>query len=183
MAKFFHKRDVNFIKTIAEEVVDYVVEQWITLFKVSVGETKTNLYGESLGKIYHQPANLMCIVNQDPLTAKYEGFGPDKEQIVEFRFMRHKIRSHEIPKIHDINGVQIPADAIQNINVGYPEIGDIIKFDNTYYEINNIKENKLVGGSPLVYDESGVGDDARMELIAMTHMVRNSQVQINERIY
>ena len=64
MAKFFHSKDLDFIKTIAEEVVDYVVQQSVTLFKVSVGETKTNLYGESLGKVYHQPANLMCIIQR-----------------------------------------------------------------------------------------------------------------------
>ena len=37
MPKFFNARDLNFLKTIAEEVVDYVVEQAVVLFKVSVG--------------------------------------------------------------------------------------------------------------------------------------------------
>ena len=43
MPKFFNAKDIDFIKTISEEVVDYVVEQAVTLFKISVGETKTNL--------------------------------------------------------------------------------------------------------------------------------------------
>jgi hypothetical protein len=71
MPKFFNSRDLNFIKTIAEEVVDYVVEQAVVLFKVSVGETKTNLYGESLGKVWHAPATLMCIVDREPSNVVY----------------------------------------------------------------------------------------------------------------
>ena len=83
---FFIAKDVDFINTISEEVVDYVVEQAIVLFKVSVGETKTNLYGESLGKVWHAPATLMAIVDREPQNVVYEGFGADKQQAVEFRF-------------------------------------------------------------------------------------------------
>ena len=82
MPKFFNARDLNFLKTIAEEVVDYVVEQAVVLFKVSVGETKTNLYGESLGKIWHAPATLMCFVDREHQNVVYEGFGADKSQLV-----------------------------------------------------------------------------------------------------
>jgi hypothetical protein len=184
MPKFFNSKDLDFIKTIAEEVVDYVVEQTITLYKMSVGESKTNLYGESLGKIYHQPANLMCIVDREPQNQVYEGFGPDSTQAVEFRFMRHRLRNLQIPYFRDINGIEIPADAIQNAQYGYPEIGDIIQFDNSYYEIDKIQDSKLVGGSPRIYDSgSNSFEDAKMEITAVTHMVRRSQVQIDERIY
>lgn len=183
MAKFFQNKDLNFLKTISEEVVNNVVEQLITLFKMSVGETKTNLYGESLGKVYHAPADLACIVDREPQNVIYEAFGPDREQGIEFRFMRHKLRTWDIPKLRDINGVVIKdADSIQNSQYGYPEIGDIIKFDKSYYEINHMREDKLVGGSPKVYDETtNTFDDARMEIIAIGFMVRRSQVQIEER--
>lgn len=182
MPKFFHAKDLDFIRTIAEEVVDYVVEQYITLFKVSVGETKTNLYGESLGKVYHQPANLMCIIDREPMSQQYEGFGPDSRQVAEFRFNRQRLRTHELPYITDVNGRGVPADAIQNTQYGYPEIGDIILFDDRYYEISQVKEDRLIGGSPDVYDTgSGQFEDARMELIATAVMVRRSQVQIVDR--
>lgn len=183
MAKFFHSRDLSFIKTIAEEVVDYVVEQSITLFKVSVGETKTNLYGESIGKVYHAPANLMCIIDREPQTAEYEDMGLDVTQLIEFAFNRERLRTHEIPQLRDVNGVEIPVGAIQNTTYGYPQTGDIIAFDGNYYEINHIRENnKLVGGSPKIYDTiNNQFDDARMELIASAFLVRNSQVQIEDR--
>ena len=184
MPKFFNARDLNFLKTIAEEVVDYVVEQAVVLFKVSVGETKTNLYGESLGKIWHAPATLMCIVDREPQNVVYEGFGADKSQAVEFRFNRQRLRTETIPKLRDINGTLIPAGAIQNEQFGYPEIGDVILFDGAYYEIDNVRQSQLIGGSPEIYDkESGEFEDARMNLIVTAFMVRRSQVQIEDRTY
>ena len=184
MPRFFNAKDLDFIRTISEEVVDYVVEQAIVLFKVSVGETKTNLYGESLGKVWHAPATLMCIVDREPTNVVYEGFGADKSQAVEFRFNRQRLRTETIPKLRDINGTLIPAGAIQNEQFGYPEIGDVILFDGAYYEIDNVRQSQLIGGSPEIYDkESGEFEDARMNLIATAFMVRRSQVQIEDRTY
>ena len=183
MPKFFNTNDLDFIKTIAEEVVDSVVEQWITLFKLSVGESKTNLYGESLGKVYHAPSNLMRIVEREPQSVTYEGFGAEKNQTVEFRFMRHTLRTLDLPQIRNVDGTLIPADSVQNTAHGYPEIGDIISFDNTYFEIDHIKETQLVGGSPQLYNTGSTSfEDARMQLIATAMMVNESQVQIKERI-
>lgn len=186
MPRFFNAKDLDFIRTISEEIVDYVVEQAVVLFKVSVGETKTNLYGESLGKIWHAPATLMAIIDREPSNVVYEGFGADKNQLVEFRFNRQRLReeSYNIPKVRDINGTLIPVGAIQNEQFGYPEIGDVILFDGAYYEIDNVRTSALVGGSPQIYDqESGEFEDARMQLIATAVMVRRSQVQIEDRTY
>ena len=186
MPRFFNAKDLDFIRTISEEVVDYVVEQAIVLFKVSVGETKTNLYGESLGKVWHAPATLMCIVDREPNNVVYEGFGADKSQLVEFRFNRQRLRdeSYSVPKLRDINGTLIPADAIQNSEFGYPEIGDVILFDGSYYEIDNVRTSQLIGGSPEIYNkETGEFEDARNNLIATAIMVRRSQVQIEDRTY
>lgn len=186
MPKFFNAKDLDFIKTISEEVVDYLVEQAVTLFKVSVGETKTNLYGESLGKVWRAPSTIMAIVDREPANVVYEGFGADKQQAVEFRFNRMRLRdtSYSVPKVRDVNGTLVPTEAIQNLTVGYPEIGDVILFDGTYFEIDNVRESKLVGGSPEIYNkEDDSFDDARTELTAIAFMVRRSQIQIDERIY
>jgi hypothetical protein len=186
MPKFFNAKDVDFIKTIAEEVVDYVVEQAVTLFKVSVGETKTNLYGESLGKVWRAPSTLMAIVDREPINVVYEGFGADRQGAVEFRFNIHRLReeSYSVPKVRDINGTLVPTEAIQNVQVGYPQIGDVILYDRIYYEIDNVREPQWIGGSPEVYDkETSTFESTSNMLIATAFMVRRSQIQIDERIY
>jgi len=183
MPRFFNPKDLDFIKTIAEEVVDSVVEQWVTLFKMSVGESKTNLYGESIGKVYHAPANLMCIVDREPIGVEYEGFGVTKNQVATFSFMRHRLRTTNLPTIRDINGTLIEADSVQNTLHGYPEIGDIISFDGSYYEIDKINEKQLVGGQPKLYDSGSASfEDARMSLVATAVLTSRSTVQIDERI-
>lgn len=183
MPKFFNANDLDFIKTIAEEVVDYVVEQTIVLYKVSVGESKTNLYGESLGKIWHAPAPLMAIVNRDDIGVDYEGFGADRNQTMEFRFMRERLRTESIPTVRDINGTAVPVGAIQNTLYGYPEIGDVIRFDNSYFEIDNVEETRLETGSPTIYDQkNNQFKDTRMQLIVSAFMVRRSQIQIEDRV-
>ena len=122
-----------------------MVEQAVTLFKVSVGETTTNLYGESLGKVWRAPSTLMCIVDREPINIVYEGFGADKQGTVEFRFNIQRIRetSYAVPKVRDINGTLIPTEAIQNVEVGYPEIGDVILYDGIYYELDNVREPSM----------------------------------------
>jgi hypothetical protein len=183
MPRFFNARDLNFIKTIAEEVVDYVSETTIVLFKMSVGESKTNLYGESLGKVWHAPAPLMALIDRQSKVVRYEGFGPDNTQAVEFRFMRERLRTHKLPILRDVNGTPLPVGAIQNEIYGYPEIGDVILFDGDYYEIDNVVENLLVGGSPQIYNqENGEFVDANMTLTAVAFKVRRSQVQIEDRV-
>lgn len=184
MPKFFNANDLSFIKTIAEEVIDYVSEQSIVLFKVSVGESKTNLYGESIGKVYHAPTILMARVERDATTTDYDGFGGDKRSVAKFSFNKERLRpsSYNIPRIRDISGSLVPASAIQNEQYGYPEIGDIILFNDTYFEIDNIESQKLVGGSPQTYDKvSGSFEDSQAYLVCSAVSVRRSQVQIEER--
>jgi hypothetical protein len=142
------------------------------------------LYGESIGKVYRQPANLMCIVNREATTTNYDEFGPETQNTAEFRFNRQRLRTHEIPKILTINGTEVPADAIQNTITGYPEVGDVILFDEWYYEINNVQENVLIGGTPKMYNpETNTFEDTNAELIATGFLVRSSQIQIEERTY
>ena len=184
MPKFFNAKDLDFIKTISEEVVDYVVEQAVTLFKVSVGETKTNLYGESLGKIWRAPSTMMAIVDREPINVTYEGFGADKQGTVEFRFNRQRLReeSYAVPKVRDINGTLVPTEAIQNLTAGYPEIGDVILYDTIYYEVDNVREPQWIGGSPEIFDKnSSTFESTNNTLITACHMVRKSQVQIDDR--
>jgi len=184
MPKFFNAKDIDFIKTISEEVVDYVVEQAVTLFKISVGETKTNLYGESLGKVWRAPSTIMAIVEREPMNVVYEGFGADRSGMIEFRFNRQRLRetSYAVPKVRDVNGTLVPTEAIQNLTAGYPEIGDVMLYDGIYYEIDNVKEPQWIGGSPEVYDKtSNTFESTSNQLIATGLMVRKSQVQIDER--
>lgn len=150
MPKFISDRDVSFFKGIARELVDTVVQNAIVLFKVNLSESKVNLYGESINKTWHPGVELFALINKEAESATYEGFGSDTNQNVEFRLDRWMCEEKN----------------------AYPEIGDVIYFDNSYYEIDNTNEVQYVGGQP----------DNNFSVVCSTFMVRKSALNIEERI-
>jgi hypothetical protein len=53
MPRFNSSRDIKFFEQISSEMVNDVIEQLVTLFKVNVLETAYNLYGESIKEWKH----------------------------------------------------------------------------------------------------------------------------------
>jgi hypothetical protein len=150
MPKFISERDVAFFKGIAREIVDVVVENTIVLFKVNLNETKINIYGEAMNKTWYPGVQLYALINKEPETSTYEGFGPDANQNIEFRLDRFMCEEKGV----------------------YPEIGDVIFFDQSYYEIDNTNEVQFVGGLP----------DNNFSIVCSTFMVNKSSLNIEERI-
>lgn len=150
MPKFAVGRDIELFKSFAREVVDDVVQNIAVLFKVNLNETKINLYGEATNKTWYPGVQLNVLINKSGQTAGYEGFGADTSQNIEFRFDRWMLEEKGI----------------------YPEIGDIVFFDESYYEIDNTTEVQFVGGLP----------SNNFSVVCSTFMVRKSSLNIEERI-
>ena len=126
MARFTLDRDIRFFEGISAELVDAVIQTTVVLYKLIVGESKTNLYGESLNKTYYKGVETTSIIERDDTTTNYEGFGADANQTVKFRFNRFTLQDNNF----------------------YPEIGDIIFHNDAYFEIDNVTEDQLIGGRP-----------------------------------
>lgn len=155
MPKFLVGNDINFIRNVARELVDTVVENVCVLYKINLNDTKVNIYGEALNKTWHPGVELYVLINKEGQSATYEGFGADKNQNIEFRFDRELCREKN----------------------AYPEIGDIIYFDDSYYEIDNTAEVQYLGGLPGTETEK-----RNMSIICSTFMVSKSNLNIEERI-
>ena len=150
MPKFVSERDVNFFKSIARELVDVVVQVEVALYKLNIYESKINIYGESTNKTWYQGVSLYAMVDKDPENVVYEGFGPDNSQLITFKFDK---------------------DLCEDRGV-YPEIGDVIMFDNSYYEIDNTNEVQFIGGQP--YNNYSI--------VCTAFMTRKSNLNITERV-
>jgi len=155
MPKFLVGNDINFIRNVARELVDTVVENVCVLYKINLDDTKVNIYGEALNKTWHPGVELYVLINKEGQSATYEGFGADTNQNIEFRFDRELCRERN----------------------AYPEIGDIIYFDDSYYEIDNTTEVQYLGGLPGTETEK-----RNMSIICSTFMVSKSNLNIEERI-
>ena len=108
MPKFSLDRDLDFFHSIARELVDDVIQTAIVLFKVNLNETKINLYGESTNKTWYPGVQVYALINKDPESVRYEGFGPETDQNITFKLDRWMLEEKGI----------------------YPEIGDIINFND-----------------------------------------------------
>ena len=150
MARFTLSRDIKFFEGISRELVDVVIETAVVLYKLVIEDSKTNLYGESLNKTYYQGVQTTAMIEREPGTSEYEGFGADKSQNVEFRFNRFTLEDTGF----------------------YPEIGDIIFHNDGYFEIDNVREDQLVGGQ--------VGNN--FSIICSTFMTRRSSIQTEMRV-
>ncbi len=150
MPKFLQTRDIEFFKSIARELVDDVVQNTIVLFKINMNETKVNIYGESLNKTWYPGVELYALYSKSPEDIVYEGFGPDMQQNITFKLDRIMCEEKDV----------------------YPEVGDVIFFDTSYYEIDNTNEIQFIGGSP----------DNNFSIVCETFMVSKSTLNIEERI-
>ena len=124
MPKFLVGRDIELFKSFAREVVDDVVQNVLVLFKINMSDTKINLYGEAMNKTWHPGVEVFGLIDKEPESANYEGFGSDTNQNIIFKLDRWMLEEKNI----------------------YPEIGDVIYFNTAYYEIDNTTEVQLVGG-------------------------------------
>jgi hypothetical protein len=154
MARFALSRDIKFFEGISRELVDAVIETAVVLYKLVIEDSKTNLYGESLNKTYYQGVECSAIIQREDTQANYEGFGSDSSQTVEFRFNRITLEDTGF----------------------YPEVGDIIFHNNGYFEIDNVREDQLIGGRV----ETGNGE--AFSIICSTFMTRRSSIQTEMRI-
>jgi hypothetical protein len=150
MPKFISERDVNFFKGIARELVDVVVQVEVILYKLNIYESKVNIYGEAINKTWYQGINMYALVDKEPENVVYEGFGPDNSQMITFKLDKEMCEEKGI----------------------YPEIGDVILFDQSYYEIDNTNEVQFVGGQP--YNNYSI--------VCTAFMTRKSDLNIEERV-
>lgn len=124
--RYFTRRDVRLMNSLNGELLNDIIEQFVIVYKINPNETEANLYGESLDKIYYEGVKINCLVETDPQSTNYEGFGTDVKKGTLFRF-------HQ--KLCEIKNI-------------YPEVSDIIEWESAYFEISNVVENQFLGGQP-----------------------------------
>lgn len=149
MPRFVSQRDFNLFQHFNRELISDIVDVDVILYKIILDTTAINIYGEATEKTRYNPVELKALVkypNQQSDTK--DGFGVDVMQNVEFKFVRA---------------------LLQQVSV-YPETGDIIYYDNGYYEVDNVNDSQYIAGQPQ-YTTS---------VICNAHLTRLSGLQIME---
>ena len=150
MGLFYRSRDFQLIETINEELIGEFVNTEIDVYKYNLYESEVNLYGEARSKVYYQGLRVAALIEQEDQTydtAEYPG--TELNQVATFNFLRKTIKNAGL----------------------FMEIGDIISWNDSYWEVNGVVENDLIYGQT----------ENSLTITVSTHMSRRTKLQL-ERV-
>lgn len=158
MALFGKQGDIDTFKIFSKELVNDVITQQIGYYKYSLKDTQVNIYGEATERYFVGPILLNCLIERGDFTVNVDDFGPDTQRAVTYRFLK---------------------DDLISANV-VPEIGDIIMYNEVYYEVDNVNENQLIMGKDNNYPYStGLQNFGNSySIIVQTHYTRGDKLGI-----
>jgi hypothetical protein len=149
MAYFGRSRDVSMFSNINNELLGQVIEQKVGYYQVVLDETPANIYGENLNKTYTGPVLINCLIERGETNSLVDDFGVDTVRPITVRFFKPHLITANV----------------------YPNIGDIILWNEDYYQIDNVNENQLIVGKDPDYtysDANGLPDTGTSLSIIVT---------------
>jgi len=160
MALYGGSRDISFIRHINKELINNIIEQQIGYYILALDKTSSNLYGESLQKTYNDPVLVNCLIERTPPTWTETDLGTDVTQDITVRFLR---------------GILVDIQLV-------PKVGDIVLWEESYYEISSLIENQLVVGKDPSYSYSSSTDDfgSSISIIVTAQYIRPEKVGLSK---
>jgi hypothetical protein len=158
MALFGGKRDARFLASINSELINAIVDTEIEYFKLQVEQSNSNLYGESERKAYFDSILIPSLITKDEKSAAMDDYGHTYNRTAKFALSR---------------------DLLERATL-YPEVGDIIFWDNEYFEIDNVDANQyFVGKNPETWPN---GDDHgySVSVVCDAHVTRQTPLGIRD---
>ena len=149
---FVPEKEIKLIDAMNEELIDEIVGQTIDIYKVSLEETNANIYGEAEDgiKTFKQGFRVNCLIEFNAPEVDIDEFGSDLNSSIELNFHRNSLKDSDF----------------------YPEIGDIVDWNDFYWEINGVTEPQLIAGNP----------DFNHTIIASAHRTRLNNVNFESRV-
>ncbi len=143
---------MNFMNSVNAELMGDIIENLVTIFKIAPNETKTNIYGETsqdTGKWYMPAIQVSCLVDRPEMETEQDDFGPSRTQNHIFKMREKMLKQIEF----------------------YPEIGDMVFWNDRYYEVDNVVQEQLLGGQA----------EKSHSIIVNTHYTKITSLNVAER--
>ena len=158
MPLFGGSRDISLFRTMNRELINDIIQTEIAYYKIILDQTVTNVYGESNKKYYYEPLRLSCLIEKSEQDWSSDDFGPDIKQTFQYKFLK---------------------DDLSSINL-VPEVGDLLLFNNDFWEVDTFIENQFfVGKKP----EHSISEDTQnfgvsLSIILSTHLSRVEKLNL-----
>ena len=154
-------RDASFLRHINKELINQNIDTEVEYYKISMQDTRENLYGEAPQKVYYNPVKINCIIQKDDLEGVSDTAGYDFNRNAVFAFLR---------------------DTLYDLNL-YAQEGDIIRWDTEFFEIDMVSVNQYwTGRNPDTVPAVTSGETSlhgyNVAIICTAHLTRLSKVNI-----
>jgi hypothetical protein len=171
MSLYGGARDISMFRHVNRELMQNIISQQVVFYKCNLTETTINIYGEAAGgRIFDEPVLLYSLIERGDQTAPIENDLVGFKWPVTFRFLRD-----------DLVDAQV-----------VPEIGDIVMWQDGYWEIDNENISQLYvgkdpdypytddnGNNPLETDLAGFGYN--VSVICTAHYVPADRIGIDKQ--
>ena len=157
MALFGGRRDISLFRRLNKELINEFVDTTVDILKSSLLDANDNLYGEALGKTYFPAVRVGALITHDDQEWGDSEFGVDVNQSSQFAFLRDELKD------------------VANLVL---EVGDIIDWNNAYWEIDSIIENQYTMGKNPDTSNAGCNFGWNQSIVCNTHMTRRSRISI-----
>jgi len=125
MALYGQARDISMFRYVNRGLLGDIITQQCALYKYVLDKTKVNMYGESSGgKFFDGPILLNALITVNDNKTPIDDFGANFDWSIDVAFLRDDL---------------VDANA-------HPEVGDIILYQESYFEIDNTNEIQYFAG-------------------------------------
>lgn len=149
--RFSSPRDYQTMVTLNNELVAKAVDVNVIIYKQNAAKTKTNSYDEAPSKTWYARGVLVpALIDRGQTNPSADMLTTNIQQRSSFSFLRNMLWERNV----------------------YPEEGDIIEFDQHFYEIHNTNEIQLWAGQ----------DAYNHAIVCETHLTRKKDLQLEKPI-
>ena len=145
MALFGQARDISMFRYVNRELMGNIISQQAAFYKLRLNQTNFNMYGEAAEqKYYDGPILLYTLIDLPDQEFPTDDLGVSFSWKPTFKFLRDDL----LNKLEDYN-----EDTIYGANL-VPQVGDIILYETSYYEVINTNAAQYFVGKDPDYPNS-----------------------------
>ena len=159
MALFGGSRDISLFRHINKELINNIIQQSVGYYTINLEKTTSNIYGESSNKTYNDPILVNCLIERNAQAWTETEFGTDVTREINVRFLR---------------------DILVDINL-VPQVGDVVLWQENYYELSGIVENQFVVGKDPSYAYDDTTDfGSSISIIVTAQYIRPEKLGLKQ---
>ena len=161
MALFGSARDASLIRSVNRELINNYIDTEVGFYKLNLESSRANLYGESESKSFYDSILIPCLVTKDDKNSSMDDYGHTYTRTGKFAISRD---------------ILVKADF-------YPEVGDILFWDNEYFEVDNVDANQYFAGKNPETWPNGDSHGYSVSIVVDAHATRQTPQGIRDIRY